>query len=181
MNAAISQMAQYIQVPNYNSASITDSKIPDIQAGYEKAYSICLCVLAGSNYIHHAAGMLESMRAVAYEQYVIDNEIIGMALRLLQGIQVDEETLAFEAIREAEPFGNFLSSMHTVNFMRQEYFRQTVADRQSREAWEKSGALDSRERARRKAKEILETHKPKGIEPNIDGEIRKRFHILVEK
>jgi trimethylamine--corrinoid protein Co-methyltransferase len=181
MNAAISQMAQYIQVPNYNSASITDSKIPDIQAGYEKAYSICLCVLAGSNYIHHAAGMLESMRTVAYEQYVIDNEIIGMALRLLQGIQVDEETLAFEAIHEAGPFGNFLSSMHTVKFMRQEYFRQTIADRKSREAWEKSGALDSRERARRKAKEILETHKPKGIEPNIDGEIRKRFHILVEK
>jgi trimethylamine---corrinoid protein Co-methyltransferase len=179
MNAAISQMAQHIQVPNYNSAGLTDSKVPDIQAGYEKAYSICLCVLAGSNYIHHAAGMLESMRAVAYEQYVIDDEIIGMALRLLKGIDINEETLGFDAIREVGPSGNFLSSMHTVKFMRQEYFRQTLGDRQAREAWEKSGSLDGRERARRKAREILKTHTPKGIDPKVDQEIRNRFDIRV--
>jgi trimethylamine--corrinoid protein Co-methyltransferase len=179
MNAAISQMAQYLGVPNYNSAGLTESKIPDIQAGYEKAYSICLCVLAGSNYIHHAAGMLESMKAVAYEQYVIDNEIIGMALRLLKGIQMDEETLGFDAIREVGPSGNFLSSTHTVKFMRQEYFRQSLGDRQSREAWEKSGSLDTRERARRKAREILQSHLPKEIDPRIDQEIRKRFDIFI--
>ncbi len=120
--------------------------------------------MAGSNYIHHAAGMLESMRAVAYEQFVIDNEIIGMALRLLKGIQVDDETLGFEAIREAGPSGNYLSSMHTVKFMRQEYFRQTLADRQTREAWEKSGALDGRTRARQRAKEILRSRSPQGID-----------------
>jgi len=177
MNAAISQMAQYIQVPNYNSAGLTESKLPDIQAGYEKAFSICLCVLTGSNYIHHAAGMLESMRAVAYEQYVIDDEIIGMALRLLNGIQVNEEALGFEAIREVGPSGNFLSSMHTVKFMRQEYFRQTLGDRQSREAWEKAGGLDGRERARRRAKEILKSHQAKGIDPRTDQDIRKRFDI----
>ncbi len=177
MNAAISQMAQSIGVPNYNSAALTDSKIPDIQAGYEKAYSICLCAMAGSNYIHHAAGMLESMRTVAYEQFVIDDEIIGMALRLLKGIQVDEETLGFEAICETGPSGNYLSSMHTVKFMRQEYFPQALADRQTREAWEKFGALDGRTRARQRAKEILRTHSPKGIDEKVDQEIRKRFDI----
>lgn len=177
MNAAVSQMAQYIHVPNYNSAGLTESKIPDIQAGYEKAYSICLCVLAGTNYIHHAAGMLESMRAVAYEQYVIDDEIIGMALRLLKGIRIDDGTLALEAIREAGPSGNFLSSMHTVKYMRQEYFRQTLADRQTREAWKEQGALDTRERARRRAKEILKSHVPKALDPSIDRDIRKRFDI----
>lgn len=177
MNAAISQMAQYVQVPNYNSAALTDSKLPDIQAGYEKAYSICLCAMGGSNYIHHAAGMLESMRAVAYEQFVIDDEIIGMALRLLKGIQVNEETLGFEAIREVGPSGHFLDSMHTIKFMRQEYFRQNLSDRQTREAWEKAGSLDTRSRARRKAKEVLETHIPKGIDLEIDREIRKRFDI----
>jgi trimethylamine--corrinoid protein Co-methyltransferase len=178
MNAAISQMAQSIHVPNYNSAGLTDSKLPDIQAGYEKAFSICLCVLAGSNYIHHAAGMLESMLAVAYEQFVIDDEIIGMAMRLLQGILIDEETLGLEAIREVGPSGNFLSSMHTVKFMRQEYFKQTLGDRQSREAWAMSGAPDGRERARRRAQEILRSHRPKGIDPGVDQDIRKRFRIF---
>jgi len=181
MNAAISQMAQFLRVPNYNSAGLTDSKIPDIQAGYEKAYSICLCVLAGSNYIHHAAGMLESMRAIAYEQYVIDDEIIGMALRLLRGIQVDDETLGLEPLREVGPSGNFLSSMHTVKFMRQEYFRQRVGDRQAREAWEKQGALDGRERARQKAKEILKTHVPKPLDPKTDRAIRERFDIRLQE
>jgi trimethylamine---corrinoid protein Co-methyltransferase len=181
MNAAISQMAQFLRVPNYNSAGLTDSKIPDIQAGYEKAYSICLCVLAGSNYIHHAAGMLESMRAIAYEQYVIDDEIIGMALRLLRGIQVDDETLGLEPLREVGPSGNFLSSMHTVKFMRQEYFRQRVGDRQTREAWEKQGALDGRERARQKAKEILKTHVPKPLDPKTDRAIRERFDIRLQE
>jgi trimethylamine--corrinoid protein Co-methyltransferase len=180
MNAAISQMAQSIQVPNYNSAGLTESKLPDIQAGYEKAYSLCLCVLAGSNYIHHAAGMLESMRAVAYEQFVIDDEIIGMALRLLKGIQIDGGTLGLETLREVGPSGNFLSSMHTVKFMRQEYFRQTLGDRQTRETWENSGSLDGRERARRRAKEILKTHLPKRLDAKIDQEIRKRFDIRLE-
>ena len=181
MNAAISQMAQYIGVPNYNSAGLTDAKIPDIQSGYEKAFSLCLCALAGSNFIHHAAGMLESMKAVAYEQYVIDNEIIGMALRLLKGIRIDEETLGLSAIREAGPGGNYLSSPHTVRFMRQEYFRPSVADRRNREAWEAAGEPDGRERARRLAKMILETHRPAAIDPAVDGEIRKRFTILIDR
>jgi trimethylamine---corrinoid protein Co-methyltransferase len=181
MNAAISQMAQHIGVPNYNSAGLTDAKIPDIQSGYEKAFSLCLCALAGSNFIHHAAGMLESMKAVAYEQYVIDNEIIGMALRLLKGIRIDEETLGLDAIREAGPGGNYLSSTHTVKFMRQEYFRPAVADRRNRETWEAAGAQDGRERARMIVKKILETHRPASIDPAVDAEIRKRFDIRMDR
>lgn len=181
MNAAVSQLAQHIGVPNYNSAGLTDAKIPDVQAGYEKAFSLCLCALAGANFIHHAAGMLESMKAVAYEQYVIDDDIIGMALRLLRGIRVDEETLGLDAIREAGPAGNYLASPHTVRFMRREYFRPSVADRRDRESWEAAGAQDGRERARRLAKKILETHRPVPIDPAVDGEIRERFPILTDR
>jgi trimethylamine--corrinoid protein Co-methyltransferase len=121
--------------------------------------------------------MLESMRAVAYEQYVIDDEIIGMALRLLRGIQIDDDTLALEAIREAGPSGNFLSSLHTVTYMRQEYFKQTLADRQTREAWEEQGALGTRERARRRAREILKNHVPTALDASVDRDIRTRFDI----
>ncbi len=177
MNAAATQMARHIGVPNYNSAALTDSKLPDIQAGYEKAFSICLCALAGSSYIHHAAGMLESMKAVAYEQYVIDDEIIGMALRLLRGIRVDEETLAVDAIREAGPAGNFLAQEHTVRFMREEFFAQPLEERQARDAWESSGALDGRERARRRAREILASHRAAPLDPAADREIRRRYDI----
>ena len=177
MNAAAAQMARFIGVPNYNSGGLTEAKTPDAQAGYEKAFSICLTAMAGSSFIHHAAGMLEAMRAVAYEQFVIDNEIIGMALRLLRGIEINNETLAFEVIRECARAGNFVAAPHTVKFMRQQYFRPTVADRQSRESWALAGGPDARERARRMAKEILRTHRPVGIGDVTDREIRRRFDI----
>jgi len=180
MNAAIHQLSNYIKVPNYNSSGLTDSKIPDAQAGWEKAFTSLLAAMAGSNYVHHAAGMLESMISVAYEQYVIDDEIIGMSCRVLKGIDVDPEHLALEIIDSVGPGGNFMTSPHTLEHMRDEYFNGNgIADRRSRQKWEKEGSLNTRERAREKAKEILATHKPEMIPPEIDTRIRERFEILL--
>ena len=180
MNAAIHQLSNYIKVPNYNSSGLTDSKIPDIQAGWEKAFTSLLAAMGGSNYVHHAAGMLESMISVAYEQYVIDDEIIGMSCRVLRGIDVDPEHLALEIIDSVGPGGNFMASPHTLKHMRDEYFNGNgIADRKSRQKWEKEGSLNTRDRARKKAKEILATHKPKMIPPEIDARIRERFEILL--
>ncbi len=64
-NAAMAQIGQFYRLPLYNSAGMTDAKIPDIQAGFEKGIGAVLAALAGSNYIHHAAGMLENMSSVA--------------------------------------------------------------------------------------------------------------------
>ena len=171
LNAAISQMAQHIHVPNYNIGGITDSKLPDIQAGYEKGAGICLTALAGSNYIHHAAGRIKD--GVAYEQYVIDNEIIGMAKRAVQGITVDEETLAMKVIAEVGPGGSFMAQPHTMEHFRRELFFPVVSDRNERSLWEEEGSMDGRERARVEAKRILETHHPIPIPEDIIREIRK--------
>ena len=115
LNAAITQMAHHVKLPNYNIGGITDSKVPDVQAGYEKGLGIGVTALAGSNYIHHAAGRIRD--GVAYEQYVIDNEIIGMAKRALRGVRVSDETLAFEQIRELGHGGNFITHPHTIRFI----------------------------------------------------------------
>jgi trimethylamine---corrinoid protein Co-methyltransferase len=142
LNAAAAQMAQYYQVPLYNSAGLTESKIPDIQAGFEKGFSVAQVALSGANFIHHAAGMLESMRAVAYEQYVIDDDILGMAMRAVRGIEVNDDTLAVDVIDEVGPGGHYLTSPHTLQHMRSEFFYPRIADRRSREAWDSSGALE---------------------------------------
>ncbi len=68
MNAAAAQIAQHLGLPVYNSSALTDSKVPDVQAGYEKGISTVTAALAGSNFIHHSPGFLESLLAVAYEQ-----------------------------------------------------------------------------------------------------------------
>ena len=178
LNSAISQMAQHIGVPNYNIGGITDSKLPDIQAGYEKGAGICLTALAGSNYIHHAAGRIKD--GVAYEQYVIDNEIIGMAKHAVKGIAVSEETLAFRVISEVGPGGSFIAQSHTVKHFRNELFFPELSDRNERTAWEAKGSLDGRERARIEARRIIETHRPLPIPENSIREIRERFDIVYD-
>jgi trimethylamine--corrinoid protein Co-methyltransferase len=180
MNAAIHQMAHYIKVPNYNSSGLTDSKIPDAQAGWEKALTTLLAVMGGSNYIHHAAGMLESMLAVAYEQFVIDDEIIGMSCKVLEGIAVDDEHLALEAIEQVGPGGSFIMSPHTMAHMRQEYFGGNgVCDQNSREKWIEKGSPDAWTRAGKIAKNILAKQEPSFIPADVEKAIREKYNILL--
>lgn len=180
MNAAIHQMAQHIKIPNYNSSGLTDSKIPDAQAGWEKALTSILAAMGGSNYIHHAAGMLESMLTVAYEQYVIDDEIMGMCCKALRGIEVDPEHLAIEAIKHVGPGGNFMTSPHTLEYMRSEFFEGNgVSDIQNRENWEQEGSLDARMRAREIARELISGAPESCLPEEVDKTIRKKFDILL--
>lgn len=180
MNAAIHQLAHHIKVPNYNSSGLTDSKIPDAQASWEKALTTVLAAMGGSNYIHHAAGMLESMLAVAYEQYVIDDEIIGMSCKVLEGIAVDAEHLALEAIEEVGPGGSFIMSPHTMTHMRQEYYGGNgVSDQESREKWIEKGSPDTRTRAREIAKNILAREETSYIPADVEKAIRDKYNILL--
>ncbi|MBU0511254.1 MAG: trimethylamine methyltransferase family protein [Chloroflexi bacterium] len=175
-NAAITQMAHFYQVPIYNSAGMTESKLPDIQAGIEKTQSVIQVALAGSNFIHHAAGMLEDMSTIAYEQFVIDNEVLGMAMRAVRGIEVNAETLALDAIDRVGPGNHYLMDEHTLRYMRTEhYFPSEVINRQGRYDWEADGATDARFRAQEIARRILAEHKPTPIDPDVVAWIKERF------
>ena len=180
MNAAIHQLSNHIKVPNYNSAGLSDSKVPDAQAGYEKAFTALLASMGGANYIHHSAGMLESMLTIAHEQFVIDDEIIGNCCKVLKGIDVDAEHLALEVIESVGPGGNFMTSPHTMTHLRTEYYNGNgVTDRKSREKWEQDGSLDTRQRALGIARKFLAGSKPSYIPEEIDKAIKEKFNILL--
>ena len=180
MNAAIHQLAHHINVPNYNSSGLSDSKIPDTQAGWEKATTTLLAAMGGSNYIHHAAGMLESMLTVSYEQYVIDDEIIGMCCKVLKGIKVDEEHLALETIDAVGPGGTFITSEHTLDHMRSEYFNGNgVTDQNSRQRWAENGSKDTRQRAREMARRILAEKEAPCLSEKVEQSIREKYEILL--
>jgi trimethylamine--corrinoid protein Co-methyltransferase len=182
MNAAIHQLAAHIKVPNYNSAGLTDAKLPDAQAGWEKAMTILLGAMGGSNYIHHSAGMLESMLTVAPEQFVMDDEIIGMTCKVLKGIDVDADHLALDVIDTVGPAGNFMVSPHTMKHMRSEYFQGNgVTDRKSRHQWDKGCAMDTRERAKKIARKILAEEENPCIPTDVDQALRKQFNILLKQ
>lgn len=179
MQAAAAQLAHHYRVPIYCSGGMTDAKVPDAQAGYEKMATLLLTAMGGGNYIHHAIGMMTNMSAVSLEQAVIDDEIVGMAMRVLRGIATTKASLAVEAIHRVGPGGHYLMDTHTLQFMRTEFYPPSLADRQSRVAWEEGGKHDTRARAIERVKKLLRTHQPPVLPIEVDRAIRDRFNILL--
>jgi len=155
INAAGAQMAQFYKLPFYATGGMTDSKVLDAQSGYESALTSLLCALAGSNFIHDAAGLMEFALTVCYEKYVIDNEILGMVMRAVDGIKVDDNTLAYDLIKEVGPGGNYVAARHTRHYMRREQYQPTLSDRNTREEWVAKGSKSTWERAADRVKEVL--------------------------
>jgi len=182
MNAAVAQLGHYCNLPVYNSSGLSDAKLPDVQAGYEKGITSLATALAGANYIHHSAGFLESMLTVAYEQFVIDDDINGSIMRLVRGIEVTDETLSLDVIEQVvNGEGHFLGTQQSLELMNTEFYYPHTADRQSRDNWQADGSLDMRQVAQRKAKQLLKTHRPTPLPAEIDTIIRERFNILLPR
>jgi len=157
LNAATAQLARRYQLPYYSTAGISDSKTLDAQCGYETAVNNLLVTLAGGDFIHDAAGLMEFATTVSKEKLVIDNDILGMAQRALQGIEVNEETLAFDSIRAAGPGGNFVSDRHTRTFMHRDHYFPKIANRDKRETWEEKGSSPTEHQARLTVQSILQS------------------------
>ncbi|WP_343115672.1 trimethylamine methyltransferase family protein [Ostreiculturibacter nitratireducens] len=183
MNAACAQIAQYLNLPIYNSSGIADSKVGDAQAGFEKGLTTATAALAGSNYIHHSAGFLESLLTVAYEQYVIDNDVNGAVMRMTRGIEVTDDTLALDVIHDVCVGGpkHYLGHAQTLALMNTEYLYPELFDRRTRADWEAAGALDIRMVAKERARQVLSEHFPVVIPEEIDREIRRQFDILLPR
>jgi trimethylamine--corrinoid protein Co-methyltransferase len=177
INAAANQMAKFYRLPTYSTGGMSDSKLSDAQAGVEKALQALMVALAGGNYIHDAAGLMESCLLTSYEQYVIDNEMLGMVSRALDGIRVTPETLSFEEIKEVGPRGHFMGLRHTRDHIRPEHYLPRLFDRNAYDTWEERGAKDIREVAREKARKILATHE---VEP-LPGEVREELEAIIRK
>jgi trimethylamine--corrinoid protein Co-methyltransferase len=179
MQAAAAQLAHFYGLPIYGSGGMTDSKLPDAQAGYEKMATLLLAAMGGCNFIHHAFGMVTNMESASLEQAVIDNEIVAMAMQVLRGITVSEATMALDAIDRVGPGGHYLTAAHTLEFMRTESYHPLLADRQNRATWEAEGKADTRARATAQVQRLLQDHSPPRLTPGVDGEIRAKFNIVL--
>jgi trimethylamine--corrinoid protein Co-methyltransferase len=178
MMAAAHQLARHIDVPNFISAGWVDAKLPDAQAGWEAAVNLVLAAMGGGNGVRHSAGILDSAMTVAMEQFVINNEIIGITRRLLKGIEVSEEHIAYDVIKSVGPGGQYITADHTLKHMREELSSGCrVTDRQSREIWEISGSPDARTTAQKIAQEILAEPEIPHIDPEIDKLVRTKYDI----
>jgi trimethylamine--corrinoid protein Co-methyltransferase len=175
LNAAHAQMAQFYRIPSRGTGCNTESKVLDMQAGYEKAVTLLMPALAGINMIFYP-GTMDHALTISPESLVIDHEICAMANRILAGISVTDETLGLDVIGNVGPGGHFLNQKHTVNHLEEELFFPEISDRDSHEVWRDKGAPDIREKARARVKKILEEHNPSPM----DSEVEKELLTLID-
>lgn len=177
--AACAQMAHYYDLTGGVCAGMTDSKVADAQSGYEKGYNYALVGNAGANLIYEAAGMHASLLGFCLESLVIDNDAIGATLRTLRGLEVSDEALSVDVIRDAciDGPGHFLESKQTLGLMQSAYVYPTIGDRTSPKEWEEQGSTNVLQKAIAKTADILATHNPDHIGPDLDQVVRERFPI----
>jgi len=182
LSAACAQMANFYDLPNSVPAGMTDSKLPDAQSGGEKGYTISLAAQAGATMIHECAGMQGSLMGTSFEGYVLDNDLLGAILRTVKGIDVSEDALSFEVIRDTVMgAGHYLGHPQTFDRMRSDYVYPEIADRRSIGEWEKAGSADARERARERTRAILAKHYPRHVSEATDAAIRSRYNIILPR
>jgi trimethylamine--corrinoid protein Co-methyltransferase len=176
--AASAQLCNHFGFITSMAGGMTDAKAMDAQAGFEKAITSAALALAGTNLLAAYPGIVGSLLGQSFEGMVIDNDMLGNVQRLLRGIEVTEETLSYDVIRETVfGSGHYLGHPQTLELMQTEYLYPDVADRRTAGEWESGGREDVVELAHHRVREILSGHYPEYIGRAADRRIRDRFPI----
>jgi trimethylamine--corrinoid protein Co-methyltransferase len=178
LHMAFAQMARYYNVPSGGYIGLTNAKVNDAQSGYETGMSAVAGLLGGAD-MFNMAGLLDALKAFDFAKAVIDDEIALMLKRIVRGMEFSEENLALEEIAKEGPGGSFLVNPQTVKKMKTTALLPYIADRDMREAWTTKGALDSQERAMRRARQILSKANAAALSPELDECLRLEFPGLV--
>lgn len=180
LNAAAAQITNWLGLPSGVASSMADAKAVDAQMGLEKAVSATAVGLAGGNLIYESSGMMASLLGASFEAFAIDDEMLSHVYRLLRGIEVSEETIGFEAIREAVfGEGHFLGGQHTMAAMERDYYYPKLSDRRDPDSWMDDGKQTMYEKANERVRDILKNHNPDYIDSKADAKLRRQFNILL--
>lgn len=173
IDVAFSQVGKHLNLPTHAYMALSDAKSLDAQAGLESGMGAILAALAGINVVS-GPGMLDFESCQSLEKLVIDNEICGMAYRLIEGVALREKPLALDILRKIGPGVHFLTDSHTLKWFREEaYFPGPTIDRGTLGEWEQTGKLTAARRAHQEVEKILSTAEPKLLSEDIAKELEK--------
>ncbi len=178
LTAGCAQMHGFYGLPGAAAAGISDSKVPDMQAGWEQAITNTLAGLSGLNLVYEAAGMHASLLGFCPESLILGDEIVGQVLRCVRGIDVTEDSLSLDVLKEVclgGP-GHYLAAAQTLRLMETEYLYPRLGNRMSPRQWEESGRPGLIDRAHARKEEIL-ANAPCQIPADVDATIRKIYQI----
>ncbi|MBM7068372.1 trimethylamine methyltransferase family protein [Actibacterium sp. 188UL27-1] len=180
LTGACAQMHHFYGLSGGAAAGIADSKLPDMQAGWEQAISNVMAGLSGLNMVYEAVGMHASLLGFCHESLILGDDMLGQALRCVRGIEVNDDTLGIEAMRATclgGP-GHYLGSAETLARMERDYVYPNLADRTSPGEWEQNGAPDLVQKAALRKADILSQARSQ-IPPDQDRWIRDRYDIVL--
>ncbi len=183
LSSACAQMGNFYDLPTGTACGMSDSKFPDFQSGAERAYTTTCAATSGANIIYEAAGMHASLLGACPESLIIDNDVLGAALRITRGIEVNEETLSFDVLKDVclGNKGHYLGADQTLAVMQTEYIYPQMGDRLSPNEWAEQDKPVLLDKAIAKKNEILSNYYPTHISDEVDREIREQFPILLPR
>lgn len=164
-------LARRLGVPFRSGGSLTASKLPDAQAAYESANTLQPTVLAGVNFVLHAAGWLEGGLAIGYEKFVLDCDQLGMMTTFVRGLDASENGVALDALLTNPPGNHFLGTAHTLANFETAFYRSDTSDNSSFEQWTDDGGLDAAQRANAMWKRRLNEYEQPALDSAIDDEL----------
>ncbi|MEQ8639745.1 MAG: trimethylamine methyltransferase family protein [Alphaproteobacteria bacterium] len=148
------------------------SKLVDAQAGYETASGLWGSIMSGANLIYHAGGWIEQGLTASYEKLIMDAEILQMVAGSLQRLEISDETLGLEAVREVGPGGHYFGARHTLRHYLDSPYVPLVSDWGNHDAWQSAGSLSTAERANWVWKRLLADYEKPALDPAIDEELK---------
>ena len=178
LTAGCAQMHRFYDLPGGAASGISDSKLPDMQAGWEQGITNALAGLAGLNMCYEAVGMHASLLGFCLESLILGDDLLGQTLRLVRGIDVTEDSTSIEVMKEVclgGP-GHYLGAGQTLNLMQTEYVYPKVANRMSPKEWGEAGKPILLETAIARKNEIL-ANAGNVVDPEIDRAVRERFNV----
>ena len=178
LTAGCAQMHRFYDLPGGAASGISDSKLPDMQAGWEQGITNTLAGLAGLNMCYEAVGMHASLLGFCMESLILGDDLLGQAMRCVRGIDVTEDSTSIEAMKEVclgGP-GHYLGSDQTLKLMQTEYIYPKVANRMSPKEWNEAGKPVLLDKAIERKNEIL-SRAGNVIDPQIDAAIRAKYNI----
>ncbi|MBT4289483.1 MAG: trimethylamine methyltransferase [Deltaproteobacteria bacterium] len=171
------QMARYYELPSRSGGGLTDALFPDAQAGAESALAISTAARAGINVILHACGILGSYIAMSFEKFIIDEEICGVARKMLQPVEASASSIDLDVIKNVGAGGQYLTHPTTFKRCRTEFFIPDLMCRSNYETWQKAGSKRLDQVAGDKVNQRLASY----IKPDIDPGLEKDLNNYVAK
>jgi trimethylamine---corrinoid protein Co-methyltransferase len=171
------QIARRYGLPFRGGGALTASQTVDAQAAYEAAMTLWPTFLAGTNFVMHSAGWLESGLVSCYEKFVVDVELLRMLQYMFQPLQINEETLAYSAHQEVGQGGHFLGAVHTLERFRECFYRPLLSSTENYERWSRNGGRDAAARASEIVQKTLDEYE----EPELDADVKSELQGFVDR